>query len=77
VYYDLTGSHNPETATQQKQKRTHALSHHTYSAYERGVDGLWSMQQRLDRAPLGHNETAFRWRRREERIMEAVRRHGR
>jgi predicted dithiol-disulfide oxidoreductase (DUF899 family) len=27
--------------------------HHTYSAYARGVDGLWGMFQWLDRAPRG------------------------
>ncbi len=31
--------------------------YHTYSAYARGVDGLWGMYQWLDRAPLGRNET--------------------
>jgi predicted dithiol-disulfide oxidoreductase (DUF899 family) len=31
--------------------------YHTYSAYSRGVDGLWGMYQWLDRAPLGRNET--------------------
>ncbi|MGW1883919.1 DUF899 family protein [Streptomyces sp. NPDC001970] len=40
--------------------------HHTYSAYERGLDVLWGMYQRLDRAPLGRNETGFRWRRHDE-----------
>jgi predicted dithiol-disulfide oxidoreductase (DUF899 family) len=42
--------------------------HHTYSAYERGVDGLWSMNQWLDRAPLGRNEagSGFWWRRHDE-----------
>jgi predicted dithiol-disulfide oxidoreductase (DUF899 family) len=30
--------------------------HHTYSAYARGLDGLWGMYQWLDRAPLGRNE---------------------
>ena len=30
--------------------------YHTYSAYARGVDGLWSMYQWLDRAPRGRNE---------------------
>src|SRR5216683_4988766 len=25
--------------------------YHTYSAYERGIDGLWAMYQWLDRAP--------------------------
>jgi predicted dithiol-disulfide oxidoreductase (DUF899 family) len=40
--------------------------YHTYSAYERGVDGLWGMQQWLDRAPLGRNETGMWWRRNNE-----------
>jgi predicted dithiol-disulfide oxidoreductase (DUF899 family) len=30
--------------------------YHTYSSYERGLDGLWGMYQWLDRAPLGRNE---------------------
>ena len=30
--------------------------YHTYSAYARGVDGLWGMYQWLDRAPRGRNE---------------------
>jgi predicted dithiol-disulfide oxidoreductase (DUF899 family) len=29
----------------------------TYSAYARGLDGLWGMYQWLDRAPKGRNET--------------------
>jgi len=40
--------------------------YHTYSAYERGIDGLWGMYQWLDRAPLGRNETSFWWRRHDE-----------
>src|SRR6266851_5662593 len=40
--------------------------YHTYSAYERGIDGLWSMYQWLDRAPLGRNETGMWWRRHDE-----------
>lgn len=32
------------------------LVYHTYSAYARGLDGLWGMYQWLDRAPLGRNE---------------------
>jgi predicted dithiol-disulfide oxidoreductase (DUF899 family) len=31
--------------------------YHTYSAYARGLDGLWGMYQWLDRAPKGRNET--------------------
>ena len=33
--------------------------YHTYSAYSRGLDGLWGMYQWLDRAPKGRNETDF------------------
>jgi len=40
--------------------------YHTYSAYERGLDGLWGMYQWLDRAPLGRNEDGFWWRRHDE-----------
>ncbi len=40
--------------------------YHTYSAYSRGVDGLWGMYQWLDRAPRGRNETGIWWRRHDE-----------
>ena len=40
--------------------------YHAYSAYERGVDGLWGMYQWLDRAPKGRNETGLWWRRHDE-----------
>jgi len=40
--------------------------YHTYSAYARGLDGLWGMYQWLDRAPLGRNETGLWFRRRDE-----------
>jgi predicted dithiol-disulfide oxidoreductase (DUF899 family) len=40
--------------------------YHTYSAYSRGLDGLWGMYQWLDRAPKGRNETSFWIRRRDE-----------
>ena len=40
--------------------------YHTYSAYARGLDGLWGMYQWLDRAPKGRNETAFWFRRHDE-----------
>jgi predicted dithiol-disulfide oxidoreductase (DUF899 family) len=36
------------------------LVYHTYSAYTRGLDGLWGMYQWLDRAPRGRNETLLR-----------------
>ena len=35
--------------------------YHTYSAYARGLDGLWNMYQWLDRAPKGRNEDAGFW----------------
>ena len=40
--------------------------YHTYSAYSRGVDGLWGMYQWLDRAPKGRNESDVWWRRNDE-----------
>jgi predicted dithiol-disulfide oxidoreductase (DUF899 family) len=40
--------------------------YHTYSAYARGLDGLWGMYQWLDRAPKGRNETGIWWRRNDE-----------
>ena len=40
--------------------------YHTYSAYARGLDGLWGMYQWLDRAPKGRNESGLWFRRRDE-----------
>lgn len=40
--------------------------YHTYSAYARGVDGIWSMYPWLDRAPKGRNETGPWLRRHDE-----------
>jgi predicted dithiol-disulfide oxidoreductase (DUF899 family) len=40
--------------------------YHTYSAYARGLDGLWGMYQWLDRAPLGRNETGNWFKRHDE-----------
>jgi predicted dithiol-disulfide oxidoreductase (DUF899 family) len=40
--------------------------YHSYSAYSRGLDGLWGMYQWLDRAPKGRNETGIWFRRRDE-----------
>ena len=39
---------------------------HTYSAYARGLDGIWGMYQWLDRAPKGRNETGLWWKRHDE-----------
>jgi len=43
---------------------------HTYSAYARGLDGLWGMYQWLDRAPLGRNENGMWWHRHDEYPVE-------
>jgi predicted dithiol-disulfide oxidoreductase (DUF899 family) len=42
------------------------IVYHTYSAYARGLDGLWGMYQWLDRASKGRNETGVWWRRHDE-----------
>ena len=39
--------------------------YHTYSAYARGIDALWGMQQWLDRTPKGRNGTGW-WLRHDE-----------
>ena len=46
--------------------REDGVVYHTYSAYSRGVDGLWGMYQWLDRAPRGRNESDVWWRRHDE-----------
>ena len=46
--------------------RDNGAVYHTYSAYARGLDGLWGMYQWLDRAPLGRNETGLWFRRHDE-----------
>ena len=40
--------------------------YHTYSAYARGLDGLWGAYQWLDRAPLGRNGDEHIWVRHDE-----------
>jgi predicted dithiol-disulfide oxidoreductase (DUF899 family) len=45
--------------------------YHTYSAYARGLDGLWGMYQWLDRAPLGRNESGI-WFKRHDEYENAV-----
>ena len=42
--------------------------YHSYSAYARGLDGLWGMYQWLDRAPRGRNEASVWWRRHDEYV---------
>jgi len=46
--------------------REDGVIYHTYSAYARGVDGIWSMYAWLDRAPKGRNETGGLWWRRHD-----------
>lgn len=45
--------------------------YHCYSAYARGVDGIWSMYQWLDRAPKGRNEATGPWWRRHDEYAPA------
>jgi predicted dithiol-disulfide oxidoreductase (DUF899 family) len=40
--------------------------HHTYSAYARGLDGLWGAYPWLDRAPKGRDEQGPWWKRHDE-----------
>ncbi|WP_213306113.1 DUF899 domain-containing protein [Paraburkholderia sacchari] len=42
--------------------------YHTYSTYARGLDGLWSIYQWLDRAPAGRNEAGIWWKRHDEYV---------
>ena len=42
------------------------IVYHTYSAYSRGLDALWSVYRWLDRAPCGRNENGYWWRRHDE-----------
>ena len=46
--------------------------HHTYSAYARGLDGLWGAYQWLDRAPLGRGDSDApgAWTRKDEHDSE-------
>jgi predicted dithiol-disulfide oxidoreductase (DUF899 family) len=45
--------------------------YHTYSAYARGVDGIWNMYSWLDRAPKGRNEGDGPWWKRHDEYPEA------
>lgn len=42
------------------------IVYHSYSAFSRGLDGLWGMYQWLDRAPKGRNETGVWFKRHDE-----------
>jgi predicted dithiol-disulfide oxidoreductase (DUF899 family) len=47
--------------------------YHTYSAYSRGLDGLWNMWQWLDRTPFGRQEGDMSWFRRHDRYEASYR----
>jgi predicted dithiol-disulfide oxidoreductase (DUF899 family) len=49
------------------------IVHHTYSAYARGLDALWTMWQWLDRAPRGRNEGDLSWFRRHDQYEASYR----
>ena len=61
----MTGTDVPTYARERPGMSAFALEdgvvYHTYSAYARGLDGLWGMYQWLDRAPKGRNEAAGYW----------------
>jgi predicted dithiol-disulfide oxidoreductase (DUF899 family) len=63
---DLTGTDVPTYTRERPGMSALALEdgvvYHTYSAYARGLDGLWGAYQWLDRAPKGRNEKDFWWR---------------
>jgi predicted dithiol-disulfide oxidoreductase (DUF899 family) len=46
--------------------REDGVVYHTYSAYARGLDGLWGAYQWLDRTPKGRSESGIWWRRHDE-----------
>jgi len=65
-----TGASLPEFLQERPGMSAFALSdgavYHTYSAYARGLDGLWGAYQWLDRAPLGRNGDEHIWVRHDE-----------
>jgi predicted dithiol-disulfide oxidoreductase (DUF899 family) len=48
---------HPRSSWHERLRLEDGAIYHTYSAYARGLDALWSMYQWLDRAPKGRNET--------------------
>jgi predicted dithiol-disulfide oxidoreductase (DUF899 family) len=70
IFADMTGT-DVATYTRERPGMSafvleDGIVYHTYSAYARGVDGLWSMYQWLDRAPKGRNESSLWFRRHDE-----------
>jgi predicted dithiol-disulfide oxidoreductase (DUF899 family) len=51
--------------------REDGVIYHTYSAYARGVDGVWGVYPWLDRAPKGRNESGGIWWRRHDEYDKA------
>jgi predicted dithiol-disulfide oxidoreductase (DUF899 family) len=47
--------------------------YHTYSAYSRGLDALWTMWQWLDRTPMGRSEGDLSWFRRHDQYEASYR----
>src|SRR5262245_26206922 len=47
--------------------------YHTYSAYARGLDALWTMWQWLDRTPQGRNEGDLSWFHRHDKYEDSYR----
>jgi predicted dithiol-disulfide oxidoreductase (DUF899 family) len=66
VHAAMVGTDNATYTRQRPGMSAFALEdgvvYHTYSAFARGLDGLWGMFQWLDRAPMGRNQTAPWWR---------------
>jgi predicted dithiol-disulfide oxidoreductase (DUF899 family) len=70
LFASMTGT-DPATYTRERPGMSafvleDGVVYHTYSAYARGLDGLWGMYQWLDRAPKGRNETDLWFRRHDE-----------
>ncbi len=59
----MTGTDVPTYARERPGMSSFVLEdgvvYHTYSAFARGLDGLWGMYQWLDRSPKGRNESAY------------------
>ena len=70
VFASMTGT-DPATYTRERPGMSafvleDGILYHTYSAFARGLDGLWGMYQWLDRAPKGRNEEGLWFRRHDE-----------
>ncbi|MBV9152792.1 MAG: DUF899 domain-containing protein [Alphaproteobacteria bacterium] len=72
---DMTGTDVPTYARERPGMsafaREDGVVYHTYSAFARGLDGLWGMYQWLDRAPRGRNETGY-WLRHRDKYGDTI-----